>query len=147
MPMKPRLAIAITLSLTLFGAIQPVGSATAAQLCKKAGIAFVNTSKQTLYSGDSLAVTFNGVGGGCGSANFKVITSNSTDVNTQGYLSGSVSNVSLNSAPSGSDTNYQVVTHTRQFLDSDKGKFFQYYFVTKAGVKVRSSIIAVTENS
>jgi hypothetical protein len=146
--MKSKAAIAITLSLSLLGVIQPVGSATAAPtVCKKAGISPVNTSAQTLFSGDTLVVTFNGVGGGCGSGNFKVITSNSTDVNTQGYLSGSVSNVSLNTVPSGSDTNYQAVTHTRQFLDSDKGKFFQYYFVTKAGVKVRSSIVAVTENN
>lgn len=73
--MKVKAAFATTLSLGLFSFIQPIGSATAASICKNAVISSVNTSDQTLYSGDSLRVTFRGVGGECGLGNFKVIAS------------------------------------------------------------------------
>jgi hypothetical protein len=146
--MKSKAAIAITLSLSLLGVVQTVSSATAAPgVCKKAGIASVNTSDQTLYSGDSLRVTFRGIGGGCDLGNFKVIVSSSSDVNKQGYIGGIESNVALSAYPSGSDTDYQRVTYTYQISDSDKGKFFQYFFVTSSGVKVRSVIVEVSDNS
>jgi hypothetical protein len=97
-----------------------------------------------LYSGDSLTVTFRGIGGGCGAGNFKVIESASSTTNSRGYLTGTTANVTLSSNPSWAENSYQRVTYIRQFSDSDAGRYFQYYFETKSGVKVRSVVVAIS---
>ena len=144
--MKSKLGISTTSALIFLSFISPTNPASATFVpCKKAPIATVNTSLQTLSSSDSLTVTFKGVGGGCGTGNFKVIVSSSPETNSQGYLTGQISNIALNVNPSGAETNYQRVTHTRQFSSSNIGEFLQYYFVTTSGVKVRSVVITVSE--
>ena len=145
--MKSKSAIALTLSLSLLGVVQPVSSATAAPICKNAVKSSVNTSDQTLYSGDSLRVTFKGVGGGCESGNFKVIVSTSRASNTQGFIIGPATSIALTANPTGSENTYQRVSHSRQISDSDKGKFFQYYFETSSGVKFKSVVVAVSADS
>ena len=140
--LKSQLGIFLFLSLIGFTMIQPVNASS--QICKRAPIASVDTSIQTLYSGDSLTVTFRGVGGNCGTGNFKVIVSSSAETNSQGYLTGTTTNVTLNSNPSWAEDSYQRVTHTRQFSDSAAGRYFQYYFATTSGVKVRSGVVAVS---
>ena len=144
--MKSKLGISIISALLLVTIVHPMNVASAApSTCKKDRVTTVNTSLQTLYAGDSLTVTFRGVGGGCGTGNFKVIVSSSPETNSQGYLTGQISNIALNVNPSGAETNYQRVTYTRQFSSSNIGDFLQYYFVTTSGVKVRSVVVAVSE--
>jgi hypothetical protein len=109
----------------IFALMQPLNVATAAEICKRAPIASVNTSIQTLYSGDSLTVTFRGIGGGCGAGNFKVIESASSTTNSRGYLTGTTTNVTLSSNPSWAENSYQRVTYIRLFADSDVGRYFQ----------------------
>lgn len=146
--MRSKVVISLVSFVALLAVVQTAGVASAAAAtCKRAPFAPVNTSSQTLFPGQSLQVTFGGVGGGCGAGNFKVITSTSSDTNSQGYITGAVTNISLNTSPSGASNNYQTFTHTRQFSDSDIGKFFQYYFVTSAGFKSRSSLITVVPNN
>ena len=145
--MKSKSAIALTLSLSLLGVIQPVSSATAAPICKNAVMSSVNTSDQTLYSGDSLRVTFRGIGGECGLGNFKVIVSSSRATNSQGFITGPATNIALTANPTGSENTYQRVTHSRQISDSDQGKFLQYYFETSSGVKFKSVVVAISVDS
>jgi len=143
-PMRSKFAISLISSTIIFALMQPLNVATAAEICKRAPIASVNTSIQTLYSGDSLTVTFRGIGGGCGAGNFKVIESVSPTTNSRGYLTGTTTNVTLSSNLSWAENSYQRVTYIRQFSDSDVGRYFQYYFQTTSGVKVRSVVVAVS---
>ena len=145
--MKSKIRISVISALLFVTIVHPMNDASAASsTCKKDKVTTVNTSLQTLYAGDSLTVTFRGVGGGCGTGNFKVIVSSSPETNSQGYLNGQISNVALNVNPTGADSNYQRVTHIRQFSSSNIGEFLQYYFVTTSGVKVRSVVVAVSES-
>ena len=143
---KPQFAISLISIVVLFAALQPFASASAAPSCKRAAIATVNTSIQEVFPGDALTVTFRGVGGGCTTGNFREIVSSSSTQNSQGYLIGTVSNIALSVNPTGSDSNFQRVTHTREFTVSDVGKSFQYFFVTTSGVKVRSVVVTVSES-
>ena len=78
--MKSKFTVMLISFTALFVTVQPMAIATP-PICKKAAIASVNTSSQSLVPGDSLIVTFKGIGGGCTTGNFKVIMSSSAVTN------------------------------------------------------------------
>ena len=109
--------------------------------CSGSSIA-IDTNGQYWDSGQTLTVTFRGVGKYCAFGNFKMIVADKPTLNGQGLLSVAAvtTNIALETYPDPSGTTSQTVTFTKTFASADESKFFQFY-TKDASSNVRKSVI------